>query len=132
MYLGVEVTPGAFNEGPVTLTPGWGVEIPSLCVPQVSNQLDLLYIYFNDISEGERDLPGLFCAIFEPPGLGGRKSEKSRLPLNAACVCFVLLGTYFGMYSRGIHATPALSRPFFHSGRFRHTLMKFWNCSPTR
>ena len=68
------MSPGA---SPVTLTPGVGVEISSLCALQVSTCLDALYIYFTNILEVYRAHPGPFRTIFDLPRWGGQ-NRKSR------------------------------------------------------
>ena len=51
--------------------------IPLPRVLQVSNCLDILYIYYIDIVELERARPGPFRVIFDPPCYGGQ-NHKSR------------------------------------------------------
>ena len=62
IYLGVKATPGSYDEGTITLTPGWRIEIPSLCVLRVSAYLDDLGVYCTDICEGN----GPVWAYFVP------------------------------------------------------------------
>ena len=46
-------------------------------VLQVSNHLDIWYIYLTDIIEWERAYPGPFCSIFDPPRQGGQNHKNS-------------------------------------------------------
>ena len=76
VYLGFETTLGLFGEGLVTLTPGGGVEIPSLRVLQVSNALAALYIYSIDTGKVDYVHFGLFFAGVDPLLREGVKIAK--------------------------------------------------------
>jgi len=64
--LGIVTHFGSSSTGPGTLAPrvGWGgVQNPSYVLQQVSNYLDLLDVYYNDIDEGNRAHAGPCCLI---------------------------------------------------------------------
>ena len=45
-------------------------------VLQVSNRLDIWYIYLTDITEWDRAYLGPFCSIFDPPRQAGQNHKK--------------------------------------------------------
>ena len=75
VYSGIVTHFGLSGTGPGTLTPrvGWGgAQNPSCVLLQVSNCLDLLDIYSNDVNEGNQDHVGSDSRDFGPPAQGGK------------------------------------------------------------
>ena len=61
-----------------------GVVITLPCMLQVSNRLDIWYIYLTDIVEWDRAYPGSFCSIFDPACQGGQNCKTAIAPDRVA------------------------------------------------
>ena len=70
--------------------------IPLTRVLQVSNCLDILYIYYTDIVELERAHPGPFRVIFDPPCYGGQNHKNRDYAWRGS---FAISGMYSSIHS---------------------------------